>query len=53
VNHQDRGCQTKIPYLSEIGALVVARKRESAGAPALRAYLCRYCGFHHLTKGSK
>jgi len=50
VNGQDRGCQSKRPYLTEIEALVVARKRESSGAPPLRAYHCRFCGFHHLTK---
>lgn len=50
MNNQERGCQTKKPYLTEIGALVVARKREASGAPALRAYRCQYCGFFHLTK---
>lgn len=51
MNRQDRGCQSKKAYLAEIDALVVARKRESSGAPTLRTYRCDFCGFWHLTKG--
>lgn len=50
VNHQERGCQTKIPFLGEISAMVIARKREASGAPPLLVYKCGYCGFFHLAK---
>ena len=48
-----RSCGRKARYPTEGDALALARKFEALGAPALRAYKCRYCGGWHLTKTEK
>lgn len=45
-----RACLSKAGYWTMIEAKTVARRREAAGAPLLRAYKCEHCLRHHLTK---
>lgn len=44
-----RSCGRKRRYKTKTEALLMASKCARHGAPALRAYKCRYCSGWHLT----